>query len=222
VTEATFLDALGPDDRAHLLGAGRRRQLRRGSTLFSEGDLADSAHLLIRGRVKVVASGADGRPTLLAVRGPGDLVGELSVIDGEPRSAAAVALDDVEVVVIPRQEILRAIAERHGVALTLIAQLSRRLRDADRKRVEFAEQDALGRVTARLLELADRFGEPDGEGVRIGIALTQEEIAGWTGSSREAVARALRTMRERGWVETGRRDVVLRDLPALRRRADLG
>lgn len=216
-----FLGALPEGDRAHLMAVGHRRVVRRGTTLFSEGDRADAVHLLLAGRVKVVAVSADGRESLLAIRGPGDLVGELSVIDGAPRSAAAVALDDVEVLVVGRGEFLVCATGRAGIALALLQMLSRRLRDADRKRVEFAEKDTLGRIASRLLELADRFGEPAEHGLRIGIALSQEELAGWTGSSREAVAKALRTMRERGWVETGRRAIVLVDPEALRKRAGL-
>jgi CRP/FNR family cyclic AMP-dependent transcriptional regulator len=97
--------------------------------------------------------------------------------------------------------------------------LAERLRDADRKRIEFGTADILSRVAGRLVELAERFGEPAGDGIRITAPLTQEELAGWTGASREAVSRALRALRGRGWIQTARRSVVIRDLDALRRRA---
>jgi len=97
--------------------------------------------------------------------------------------------------------------------------LSSRLRDADRKRIEFGAYDTLGRLATRLLELVERFGEPTERGVRIALPLTQDELAGWIGSSREAVARALQALRARGYVETRRRTIVVLDLDALRRRA---
>jgi CRP-like cAMP-binding protein len=97
--------------------------------------------------------------------------------------------------------------------------LSRRLRDADRKRAEFAAQDSMGRVAARIVELAERFGAPAEAGVRIDLPISQEELAGWTGCSREAVSKALQAMRRVGWIETQRRSITALDLDALRRRA---
>jgi CRP-like cAMP-binding protein len=97
--------------------------------------------------------------------------------------------------------------------------LSSRLRDADEKRVEFAAYDSVGRVARRLVEMAGRFGDPEGLGVRITLPLTQEELAGWTGSSREAVSKALQALRDRGLIETKRRAVTVLDLEGLTRRA---
>src|SRR5207342_283186 len=108
----------------------------------------------------------------------------------------------------------------HGdAAIALLQLVTARLRDADRKRVESAAYDIPGRVARRLLELAERFGEPDGQGVRIGVALSQDELAGWVGASREAVAKALRVLRDRGFVTTGRRTMTVLDLEGLRKRA---
>jgi len=103
--------------------------------------------------------------------------------------------------------------------MVLVRMLNRRLRDADRKRIEFLAQDTVGRVCSRLVELAERFGESGGEGVHIDLVISQEELAGWTGSSREAAIRALRSLRELGWIATSRRSITVLDLAELRRRA---
>lgn len=97
--------------------------------------------------------------------------------------------------------------------------LGRRLRDADRKRGEFTAQDSMGRVAARIVELAERFGESSETGVHIDLPISQEELAGWTGCSREAVSKALQAMRGLGWIETQRRSITALDIEALRRRA---
>jgi CRP-like cAMP-binding protein len=98
--------------------------------------------------------------------------------------------------------------------------LSERLRDADVKRIGFAASDTVGRVASRLVELADRFGEEDERGeTLITLPLTQEELAAWCGSSREATAKALQTLRSLGWVETARRRITVHDLASLRARA---
>ena len=105
-----------------------------------------------------------GREALLGIREPGELIGEMSAIDGSERSATATALEPVEVIVVSRDAFVAFLDRTPGVALVLARVLARRLRDADRKRIEYLAQDAVGRVCSRLVELADRFGETDAEG----------------------------------------------------------
>ena len=210
---------IGDEGIAELHARGRLHRFARGAPLIHAGDLGTSVLLLLKGRAKVLTTTADGRQTVLGFRGPGDLVGELSAIDREPRSGTVIALEPVEAVVVGAEEFRRLLSERPSAALALLESLSRRLRDADRKRIEFATADTTGRVAARLLELCDRFGEPAPGGVRITLPLTQEELAGWVGSSREAVANALSTLRGLGWIETGRRQITVLDRPALEARS---
>ncbi|TQS40551.1 Crp/Fnr family transcriptional regulator [Cryptosporangium phraense] len=197
----------------------RPRSWARGDVLFHEGDESDSVLVLVSGRVKAYSSTGGGTEVLLAVRGPGALVGELAAIDERPRSATVEALEPVTALVLPLgafEEYLRA----HGrLALLLARMLADRLRDADRKRIEFGAHDTLGRVAARLVELADRFGQPTAEGTRIALPLTQDELAGWIGASREAVSKALQSLRAEGLLRTSRLTVVVYDLDALRARA---
>jgi CRP/FNR family transcriptional regulator, cyclic AMP receptor protein len=101
----------------------------------------------------------------------------------------------------------------------LLSVLAARLREADRQRAEYAGYDVLGRVARRLVEPAERFGRPGPEGLEITLAISQQELAGWTGASREATSKALTTLRSLGWVETRRRRLVVRDLEALRSHA---
>ena len=110
--------------------------------------------------------------------------------------------------------------QRPTAALTLIDVISRRFRDANRKRVQFGDLDTVGRVAARLIELCERYGERTDAGIQIGLPLTQEDLGSWTASSRAGVAGALRTMRELGWIATERRRITVLDLDALARRAE--
>jgi CRP-like cAMP-binding protein len=153
------------------------------------------------------------------VRGPGELLGELGSIDGQPRSASAVALEPVEALVVPAADFRSIIERSPRAAVHLLGVVAGRLREADRRRVEYAAFDTVGRVAARLVELAGRYGEPGPEGVLIDLTITQEELAGWTGASREAVSKALHQLRGLGWIETGRRRIRVLDLDELRRRA---
>jgi CRP/FNR family transcriptional regulator, cyclic AMP receptor protein len=212
-----FLDALSQGNVDELRGLGRVRRYPVGARLFNEREPGNAVLVLLAGRVKL--SSTSGREALLGIRVPGELIGEMSAIDVAPRSATATALEPVEVLSVSSEAFVAYLDRTPGVALVLVRILNRRLRDADRKRIEFLAQDTVGRVCSRLVELAERFGEPDEEGTHIDIAITQEDLAGWTGSSREAVIRALRTLRELGWIATRRRGVTLLDVEMLRRRA---
>jgi CRP/FNR family transcriptional regulator, cyclic AMP receptor protein len=214
-----FLDALSQGNVDELRGLGRVRRYPVGARLFNEREPGNAVLVLLAGRVKLSSTTESGREALLGIRVPGELIGEMSAIDVAPRSATATALEPVEVLSVSSEAFVAYLERTPGVALVLVRILNRRLRDADRKRIEFLAQDTVGRVCSRLVELAERFGEPDEEGTHIDIAITQEDLAGWTGSSREAVIRALRTLRELGWIATRRRGVTLLDVEMLRRRA---
>jgi CRP/FNR family transcriptional regulator, cyclic AMP receptor protein len=106
------------------------------------------------------------------------------------------------------------------VALAMLATLSGRLRESDRRLAEYAAADTLGRICGRLVELCEQEGRDDGEAaVQISLPITQEELAGWTGASIESTAKALRQLRSLGWVATGRRSIEVNDVAALRDRA---
>jgi CRP-like cAMP-binding protein len=217
--ELPFLEALGPGNVEQLRALGRVRRYPVGARLFGEREAGDAVLVLLAGRVKLSCVTDGGREALLGIRVPGELIGEMSAIDGEPRSASATALEPVEVLALSSEAFVAYLERTPAVALVLVRMLNRRLRDADLKRIEYLAQDTVGRVCSRLVELADRFGAVGEDGTHLDVAITQDDLAGWTGSSREAVIRALRTLRELGWISTARRSIVLRDLDALRRRA---
>jgi CRP-like cAMP-binding protein len=214
-----FLDLLTPPELVAFESVGAPRRWPRGAVIFREAERFDWVFVLRTGRVKVSSDTANGTEVVLAVRGPGALLGELSAIDREPVSATVTALEPVSALVVSQVEFERYLHSHGRVAFLLMRELAGRLRDADRKRIEFGAFDTTGRVAARLVELAERFGTQTPEGVRIGLPLSQDELAGWTGSSREAVTKALRALRQEGWITTGRLRVVVRDLGALRERA---
>jgi CRP-like cAMP-binding protein len=216
---AGFLAALSTDAREVLMARGRRRRYKPGSALWHEGDTSDWIAIVLAGRTKVSYVTEEGVEVLLEVREPGDILGEIAALDGGVRSAAVTAIDQVEVLDLSAGA-FRVFLESHPrVALHLLEMLARRLRQSGSRQVEFGAYDALGRVARRLVELADRFGEKTPGGVAINLPLSQSELAGWVGASRESVAKALQTLRSLGWVETGRRQTLVKDLEALRRRS---
>ena len=197
---------------------GRRVRFDAGERLLREGAPGEEVLLILSGRVKVSHSGSEGRDTVLDFRGSGELVGELAVLDAAPRSSSVTAIEPVEALVVAASE-FRGLLARPEFALELMRVLTERFRDADRKRIEFGATDTLGRLCARLVELGERYGEPDGSGLAIAMPISQEELADWTAASRAGLSNALRSLRELGWVETERRRIRVMDLEALRARA---
>lgn len=218
---ATFLDALQEEQRRELRRRATPRRFPRGSALAHSGQVGDRVFVLTAGHVKLTRVTPEGRDVLLALRGPGDLIGEQSAIDGQVRSATMTALDAVEALAITPADFLNYVTTVPEAARYVMRTLAERLRDADGKRVEHAAHDVVGRLSVRIGELCERFGVPeaDGAGTRIDLPLTQEDLAGWVGASRESTARALSQMRDLGWVTTARRSIVCHDPEALRRRA---
>jgi CRP/FNR family transcriptional regulator, cyclic AMP receptor protein len=213
-----FLADLEADERADLEQLGVVRRYRRGDVLFHQGDDAGVVVVLRDGHVKATMLN-DGREVILAFPGPGELLGELSAVDGQPRSATVRAVDEVEALVIPGSAFRAYLERRPRIALVLLRSVTERLRAADRQRVDYAVNDVVVRVAGRLVELCDRFGAQDGAVIEIGLAITQDELAAWAGASREAVAKAMGLLRTLGWVQTERRRILVLDLPALRRYA---
>lgn len=209
------MDSITQEDIDALRAAGRPRRFPAGAQLFREGERCEAVYLLVGGRLKICHHSVDGTEEVLAIRGPGDIVGELSVIGTETRSATGVALERMDVVIIGAEAFRQILTERPTLTLALLESVVARLRDADRKRIEFGTVATLGRVARRLLELGDRFGETDGTAVVVRLPITQSELAGWVGASREAVVKALAVLRRLGYVETARREVRILDRPGL-------
>jgi len=215
-----FLRLLPEGDRRDLEAIAHRQRADRGDVLLSRGEVADRVIVIESGRVKVSVATTNGREAVLTFRGPGALLGDQALVDESPRSATVTAVEPVELLVVAASAFRPYLGRHPDVALAMLSTLSSRLREADARLAEFAAADTLGRICGRLVELCETEGDLDGSGpVRITLPITQEELAGWTGASIEATAKALRALRSLGWVKTARRAIEVHDLAALRGRA---
>jgi CRP/FNR family cyclic AMP-dependent transcriptional regulator len=217
----SFLALLGDEERRKLDALGRVTRFPKGARLMHEGEPGESVMILLAGHVKASSVTPEGHELVLSFRGPGEVLGEMSFLDAGRRSSSVTAIQPVEAMVLSARAFRSYLESTPGAAMTLIDVLSRRFRDANRKRVQFGATDTTGRVAARLVELVERYGqaEDDGGGVRIMLPITQDELGSWTASSRAGVAKALQTLRELGWIETNRKQITVRDVEALARRA---
>jgi CRP/FNR family transcriptional regulator, cyclic AMP receptor protein len=219
VNDEGFLASLTEAERTGLEATGRRRDFPAGQILFTEGDDGHEVFVLLGGQVKVVTTAPSGRDVILDVMDEDSLLGELSAIDGNPRSATAIALTPVTVLCVSTEDFL-AFLEHNGPAATALLRLvAARLRRSSQRQLEFGTSDALGRLCTCLLTMLDRYGTGEIAHRRVTMPLAQHEIAAMTGLSREAVVKGLRAMRSLDWIDTQAREVMILDEEAMRARA---
>jgi CRP-like cAMP-binding protein len=216
----SFMSSLLESERKALLAVGRRREWQRGEVLFHAGDRADSAIVMLGGLVKIHRTASDGAEVVFGLCGPGDLLGEVAAVREAVRSAAVTALDSVRTVVISVPDFRDFLSAQPRATLALLSLTLGRLYDADRRRIEFATAGSLARVSSRLVELAERFGVSRDDGaIDVALPISQEELASLSASSRESTARALRTLRELGVIQTRRLGLTVLDVERLRAHA---
>ncbi|MBI2407117.1 MAG: Crp/Fnr family transcriptional regulator [Gemmatimonadetes bacterium] len=192
----------------------REKNYPKGSVILFEDDPGDALFVVRAGRVKVVLLSEDGREVILSLMGVGEYFGELALIDGQPRSAHVIAMEDSTLLVLHRDDFRRRVESSPGVAWALLQELSRRLRRADEKIGTLVLLDVPGRIARMLLDAAADAGDD-----LIDKPLTHQTIAHVIGASRETVSRAMREFQDLKWLTTERRRIRLLDRVALRARA---
>jgi CRP-like cAMP-binding protein len=210
-----LFDGIPAEDVRAVLALARRRAFRRGEVVFHRGDLADSVHLVTKGRFEVCVGTPLGDVVALAIRGAGDTFGELAVVTGEERTATVTALEPAETLVVRGSE-LRLLAQRHhALDEVLVRLLAMQVQRLSELLVEAYTVDADERVLRRLLELLRVYGgQPP-----VTVPLRQEDLAALAGTSRATVNRVLRRAERDGLVELHRGRTVVLDADGLRRRA---
>lgn len=193
-----------------------QRQFRQGETIFQQGDSGQMLYLIESGLVRIYVQSEDGQEMSVNVCGPGDLFGELSVIDEEPRSASVVAMEDTVVHLLSRERFREHMRRSPQLALDVLKALSVRVRYSTRQVGNLTLLDISGRLARKLLELAQLHGVVEPDGVRIDLALTQSDLASLVGTTRESVNKAMGAFRRQGLVRMQRGHMVIVDADALR------
>lgn len=209
---------LSADDWQWLRGRFHRRYFREGELVFSKGDTESTTFLIASGRVKICVSSPDGRESVIAILSPGDCFGELAALDGEPRSADAVAMEDTLAWCLEKQDFSVLLDRSPYFARRLIAILTRRLRETDQHFTDLIFFDVFGRVASKLLELSESQGVNTPRGTEIPFRLTQQDLANLIGATRESVNRALRFYRDRGYISLRGQRITIISRSGLERR----
>jgi CRP/FNR family transcriptional regulator len=202
-----------------LAAALTTRAVVRGHIVFQEGEKGDRLFVVLEGKVKISRAAADGRENLLAVLGPGEMFGELSLFDPGPRTATATAITESTLASLDHDDLRPLLFAQPTVAVQLLRALAERLRRTNEAMADLVFTDVPGRVAKALLDLAERFGDESSDGILVRHDLTQEELAQLVGASRETVNKALSEFANRGWLRLEGRSVLLLDRERLARRA---
>ncbi|KWW97574.1 hypothetical protein TH66_18505 [Carbonactinospora thermoautotrophica] len=216
VRASGLLAHLAPAARQHLLKLGIARQYEAGEVLLREGERSHHVVLLLSGRVKVTSRAPSGYEAVLAIRGPGDILGELAWLDQMPRSATVTALERVHSRVIAGSTFHGFLLRHPAAALVLTRLVAGRLRAANLRRLQFGAYSVRRRLALVLLELDEWYGRDTPDGRAIDLALSQTDLAGLVGASLESVVKALREFRAEGLIKTRRRHVTILRPQALR------
>jgi CRP/FNR family transcriptional regulator len=219
LSQAPLFEALSEEDATALRSGVTEVALEKGERLFTEGDEGDKLYIILKGKIKLTRAAPDGRENLLSVHGPGEMFGELSLFDPVPRTASATAVTAACLAALAHDAVRGWLATRPEVAMHLLAALAQRLRRINDVKADLVFTDVPGRVSKALLDLAERFGVPQPEGIQVNHDLTQEELAQLVGASRETVNKALADFVSRGWIQLSAKSVLVTDPERLRRRA---
>ena len=208
VLKAVPLFASFPEDQLRMLTTVvTRKSAPRSTTIMAGGDPTDHLYIVLSGRLKVMMSDAEGKEVILSILGPGEIFGEMGLIDDEPRSATVVTIEPCELLSLAKRDFKKSLAENFEMSMAVMRGLVRRLREADRKIGSLALLDVYGRVARLLLDMSENV---DGEKV-VTKRLPKQDIAKMIGASREMVSRVMKDLQTGGYIEMRGSTIVLRD-----------
>jgi CRP/FNR family cyclic AMP-dependent transcriptional regulator len=209
---------LADEDIRDLMSVAKRRTFRSGEVIFHREDPGQVLYVIKEGKVKISLVSPDGQEISLVVFGKGECFGELTILDGLPRSADAIAMEKVECYTLQRSDFHKAIMNNPKIAIQVMEVLSNRLRSTDQMVEDLIFLDVYGRVAKKLLELADVHGVKVENGIRIDVRLTQQELASMVGASRESVNKVMGYFTDKNFISTDKHKITLLRITELKRR----
>jgi CRP/FNR family transcriptional regulator/CRP/FNR family cyclic AMP-dependent transcriptional regulator len=212
-----FFAGLSDQELEALAESLEKRTFGKGMIIFHKGSPGHTMYIIESGKVRIFILSESGQEISVNIYGPGDTFGELALLDGLSRSAGAVAVEQTVTLALHRDDFLRHLEASPRMAQSIIEVLSTRLRYTTNYAESLAFLDVYGRVAAKLLELAERYGVQK-EGIEIELRLTQAELASWVGTTRESVNKVLGTFRGQGLIEVKGKKITILDRQGLKKR----
>ncbi len=216
-----LFEAMQPTELDGILNFASERRVRRGQMIFQRGDSGSALMAVLHGRVRISSVSGDGKEVTLNVISPGEIFGEIALLDGQPRSADATAIEDTLLLVVERRHFLPFLRQNEDLFLRLLSVLCSRLRRTSMALEEIALFDLPVRLARVLLKLAEDYGRPGPGGTRIDLKLSQRDLSNLVAATRESVNKQLRAWREHKVVDLEDGFIVLRRPAELNRLTDV-
>jgi CRP-like cAMP-binding protein len=216
VARIPFFASLDDDSRQRVSQLLRTRRCRSREAIVWEGEAGGSLFLIISGYFKALTMGAGGKELVFSVMGPGEVFGELSVLDGQPRSASIVALQGGDLAVLERDALFSLLRSSPTVTIQLLLEVCQRLRQLSQRCENISSLAVSARLAQVLVGLAGRHGQRQGRTICIPVRLSQQELGSMVGATRESVNKLLKSWADKGVLRREAGCVVISDLPALK------
>ena len=213
---SSFFSELADQDLERIAALTKLRSYRQKEVVVQQGDPAGDMALIVSGHLKVVSSDPEGRDAALNIMRPGEVFGEVSLFDGEPRSAKIVALEPCECLILPRDAFLSFLTQSPAIAVKLLSVMARRLRKLTERAEDIAFLKVSARLAKRVASLATEFGKPQDDGWRVSFKLSQQEIGDLIGATRESANKHIKLWEARGLVSQQGGHLIVHDLDGLR------
>jgi len=214
-----LFNSLSDSDLKTLSESVRLRSLKKGQTLFQKGDEGSSLYIIKEGTIKIVLPSRLGDEVIVTIFSDGDFFGEMALFDGEPRSADALAMESSKIYMLSRNDFLLFLQSNINAMKSILSQLTKRLRNTDDLLEGTCFLSVSARLAKKLLDLAESYGQKDGDRVYIDLNLTQKELGDMIGSTRESINKELKILRDKGLITKQENKIQIIDITRLKRRA---
>ena len=210
--------SLRAEDSQHIAALLQKQTLRKGDVLFRNGEEGHSLYMITAGKIKIVRQSRDGDEMILAVLSTGDFCGEMALLDGLPRSADAIAVEETHLYGLNRKDFLSYVMNNETAVRAILSALSKRLRKADDFLEDIFFLNIAARLAKKLIELAGSNGFREGENGPIKLSFTQKDLAGMIGATRESVNKELRSLREKNLIALSGKAILIQNMKGLQKR----
>jgi len=218
LAQIPMFNSLDAKELKELAASLREQKIRKGDVLFRKSDEGNALYFIRDGAVKIVLPSILGEERIVTIFGEGDFFGEMALLDGLPRSADAVAVEDSRLFVLNRSDFLRFLRKKETAMENILSTLSTRLRKTDELLEDTTFLNIPARFAKKLLEIGEAFGRIEGNTIKISVKFSQKELADMIGATRESINKELRVLREKGLVTITDNQVTIHDATRLKRR----
>ena len=201
--------SLKPTDLDNLARITKVNKYKKGDSIFHQADPGSTLYIIASGQVKITVISPEGDEIILAILTDGDFFGELSLLDQHPRSANVVTMMDTQAIVLHQHDLLNFLSTHPELAIDIMAELSRRLREANTALEDAVFLNLPTRLAKRLLELGQKHGVKTDRGIELGLHLTQQDLADMVGASRVAVNKQLKMFKIKGLIDAYKRQLII-------------